>query len=103
MVHEPEAVNGAKRRIGYDAAFRVGSVVARVLEFLLEGPDDGERQTVDHHQLSDRISTLSEDPLRQLVSEVQDAPLLSDVQGVAEASPRFRIRVTHRLVMCTRC
>ncbi len=101
VVHEPVAIDGAKRRVGDHTAVGVGSVVARVLELLLQDPDHRERQAVHHDAPARGIDALPEDPLRQLVAEVQDPPPALDVGGIDEASARRGLHVTDRLVFGT--
>jgi len=87
VVYEPVSIDGAKRRIGDHTAVGVRSVVARVLELLLEHPDDRERQTVDDHGLAGGVGALAEDPLRQLIAQEQHAPPARDVGGVMKRPP----------------
>src|SRR3989441_12062153 len=93
-----DALPISKRRVGNHAAVGVGSVVARVLELLLQHPDHRERQAIDDDALTGGIDALAEDSLRQLIAEEQHAPPARDVGGVDEASTRRGGHVADRLV-----
>src|SRR5207248_177068 len=101
VAHEPVAVDGAKRGVGDHPAIGVGSVVARVLELLLQDADHRERQAIDDDAPAGGIDALAEDPLRQLVAEEQYPPPALDVGGVDETSARSGVHVADRLVLRT--
>src|SRR5262249_23166641 len=85
-----------ERRARDEALLVVATRVARVLDLLLENPDEQKWRAAEHDDPSDRLRVLAEHVLGHLPTEEEHAPLLGHVARVDEAAALLRVDVAHR-------